>query len=478
MPHKIPIIYWLRQDLRLSDNTALAEAAGQGPVIPVFIWDNTAQQLNGGATRWWLQAALQQLAADFSKHGVTLILRQGNPEQIIPALVQETGARTVTWCRAYEPGLRATDARLVGLLEKNNIAVKIRTGFLLHEPEAIKNGSGLPYRVYTPFSNACRKAHIAAPLAVPKDLSGINGIKSDRLADLHLVPRTAQWPQGLADAWQVGESAAQQHLHDFIDTALANYKTGRDLPGREDTSRLSPYLHFGHISPRQVWYAVMQAMNRQHDPALGGSAERYLLEILWREFSSHLTFHFPDMDRQPLDAAFASFPWHDDPAALQAWQTGRTGYPIVDAGMRQLWQTGWMHNRVRMVTASFLIKHLLIDWRKGMDWFWDTLVDADFGSNTNNWQWVAGCGADAAPFFRIFNPILQGKKFDPAGVYVRRYVPELAKLANIYIHEPWLAPPEELAKAGITLGKTYPLPIVEHDFARKRALEALKKTRG
>ena len=477
MPSKNPIIYWLRQDLRLADNQALLHAASLGPVVPVFIWDKDAAYNPGGASRWWLHQALIDLADSFKKYDVPLILRQGDPEQVLLAIAKESGAKNIVWCRGYEPGLRESDARIMAVLDKAGVTVDIRNGFLLHEPESIKNGSGNPYRVYTPFSKACRASGpVPAPLPAPKKLENVKGIKSDKLEDWKLVPRTAVWPKGLAQAWQVGEKAGHMQLKNFVAETLGDYKVGRNHPDKDHTSRLSPYLHFGHISPRQAWHAIEKAQH-QGDGVISGSAERYLLELLWREFAWHLIFHFPDMDRRPLNPAFANFPWHSDATALKAWQRGMTGYPIVDAGMRQLWQTGWMHNRVRMIVASFLIKHLLIDWRTGMDWFWDTLVDADFANNSVSWQWVAGCGADAAPYFRIFNPILQGKKFDVKGDYVRKFVPELAGLSPEYIHEPWTAPADMLKKANIKLGQTYPEPIVEHNKARKRALTALKEMR-
>jgi len=290
------------------------------------------------------------------------------------------------------------------------------------------------------------------------------------------VPSRSAWTKGLAEVWDVRESAARDQLADFLESSLAHYDGARDRPDIEGTSRQSAYLHFGQISPRQVWHAVQHEKAKQN--AQHSSIERYLLELLWREFSWHLLQAFPEMAEKSLNSTFDAFPWRSDRTELIAWQKGQTGYPIVDAGMRQLWQTGWMHNRVRMVVASFLVKHLLIDWREGEAWFWDTLVDADLGANAASWQWVAGCGADAAPYFRIFNPVLQGQKFDPNGDYVRRFVPELARLGDKYIHAPWNAPPEVLDEAGIVLGQTYPKPIVDHSFARKRALAALAQTKG
>jgi len=368
--------------------------------------------------------------------------------------------------------LADSDQKLAADLRADSVEVCIQDGFLLFDPAHIRTGSGTPFKVFTPFSKACFAATPPPmPMPAPKKLQGIDGIKSDALDDWKLVPQKAAWPKGLAAAWNVSENAAHKHLKHFIENTLTHYKDERDRPDREGTSRLSPYLHFGQISPHQIWHAIQDASLR--GTAKGGSVERFLLEILWREFSWHLLHQFPDLPQKPLTSSFVNFPWEKNDIALRAWQKGTTGYPLIDAGMRQLWQTGWMHNRVRMIVASFLIKDLLIDWRDGAAWFWDTLVDADLGSNSASWQWVAGCGADAAPFFRIFNPVLQGKKFDPSGDYVRRYVPELSKLDQRWIHDPWAAPTSELAKASVTLGTTYPRPIVDHDKARKRALTAL-----
>ncbi|MDP9128704.1 MAG: DNA photolyase family protein, partial [Pseudomonadota bacterium] len=341
----------------------------------------------------------------------------------------------------------------------------------LFDPSSIRTLGGKAFKVFTPFSKACLGGPTPSePIAAPQNLQGIAGLPSDRLEDWKLVPQTAKWTKGLAECWVPSEGTGNTRLENFLDDALDNYKAERDRPDLEGTSRLSPYLHFGQVSPHQVWYGVQGAA------VAGGknpqSVERYRLEILWREFSWHLLQQFPQLHRKPLVAGFENFPWREEPAGLMAWQKGMTGYPIVDAGMRQLWRTGWMHNRVRMVVASFLVKHLLVDWREGEAWFWNTLVDADPGSNSASWQWVAGCGADAAPFFRIFNPILQGQKFDPEGSYVKRYVPELAGLAAAFIHEPWKAPAAILEQAGIKLGASYPRPIVDHNGARQRALAA------
>lgn len=468
-------IVLFQQNLRLADNRALSSAAAHGPVVPVYILDDNLYP-SGGASRWWLREALGDLAHNLHLHGAELILRRGATLSVLHNLIRETGATSVSWNRRYEPDAAAQDGEIQQALEKQGIHAHIHDGFLLFDPASIRTGGGTPFKVFTPFSKACLNASAPPkPIPAPKKLQGVKNIASDKLDGWKLVPRAALWPKGLADAWEVSEKAAHERLATFLDEGINAYKNDRDRPATDGTSRLSPYLHFGLISPHQIWQAVHSTMAHSGNSA---SIKRYLLEILWREFSWHLLHQFPALPVKPLAASFEKFPWRDDKKALKAWQQGLTGYPIVDAGMRQLWQTGWMHNRVRMVVASFLIKHLLIDWREGEAWFWDTLVDADLGSNAASWQWVAGCGADATPFFRIFNPMLQGQKFDPQGQYVKHYVPELAGLPIAYIHEPWRAPPDELKKAGIKLGTTYPLPIVDHNAARKRALAALESLKN
>lgn len=479
MNQKTITILWLREDLRLADNPALHAAAMHGAVVPLYILEDEKHVPFpiGGASKWWLHEALKTLGEAFANLGAPLILRRGDAGKILRGLIKETQATHVVWNRRYQPHQQKYDDEIADAMRNEGVTVDIYKSYLLFDPTTIRSGSGTPYKVFTPFSKAC----FAAPapgkiLPAPKTLNGIKGLNSDNLKDWHLTSSKATWPKRLADAWSIGEVAAHEQLQHFVEHTLSNYKIGRDRPDKDHTSRLSPYLHFGHISPRQVWHAVQTALAKK--PALGSNTERYLLEILWREFSWHLLQHFPKMVDEPLNESFKSFPWKKDAKTLQAWQQGMTGYPIVDAGMRQLWQTGWMHNRVRMIVASFLIKDLLIDWREGAAWFWDTLVDADLGNNTASWQWVAGCGADAAPYFRIFNPTLQGQKFDPNGDYVRRYVPELAALDTKYIHEPSKTPSSVLAEAGIVLGKTYPLPIIDHAKARQRALLALKQTKN
>ena len=473
----ITTIVLFRANLRLDDNPALAHAAARGKVVPLFILeDPPIDGTPGGASRWWLREALLDLDRGLRRLGADLVLRRGNAEAILLDLIRQSGASSVSWQRRHEPALALQDEALASRLRLDGVEVRQHEGFLLFDPAAIRTAGGSPFRVFTPFARACMAAAEPSPcVAAPRGLQGVAGLSSERIEDWRLVPAKASWPKGLAAAWQPVERTAHSLLSDFLDGVIDRYRDERDRPDMDGTSRLSPYLHFGQISPRRIWHQVRYAAAR--DGASAPSVERYLLEILWREFSWHLLAQFPELPHKPLIGSFEAFPWREDEKALEAWKRGRTGYPIVDAGMRQLWETGWMHNRVRMVVASFLVKHLLVDWRAGAEWFWDTLVDADLGNNYASWQWVAGCGADAAPFFRIFNPMLQGRKFDPRGDYVRRYVPELARLPADSIHEPWQASAIQLRDAGIRLGSTYPLPIVDHQAARQRALGAMARVK-
>lgn len=460
-------IVWFRRDLRLGDNPALAAALQAGlPVIPVYVLDEETPGLRplGGAARWWLHGSLQVLDEALRAAGSRLVLRRGPAERMIAELAWECGAAAVHWNRVYERPARERDARLKEALRQGGLAAESHKASLLAEPWEVKNRSGEPFRVFTPFWRACRSGiaperplpspcHLPAPTQWPA---------SDRLANWRLRPRHPDWSTGLAAAWAPGEKSGAGRLADFADGTLERYQERRDLPSAHATSRLSPHLAFGEISPRQVWEA---ATARGHS----ASAEKFLAELGWREFAHHLMFHFGDLGTCNFRREFDSFPWTDDDAGLRAWQRGHTGYPIVDAGMRELWTTGWMHNRVRMIVASFLTKDLLIDWRAGERWFWDTLVDADPANNAAGWQWVAGSGADAQPYFRIFNPVLQAEKFDPAGDYVRKWVPELADLPSGAVHRPWSL--GRAAPAG------YPPPIVDHGYARGRALAAFRSLR-
>ncbi|SIQ12020.1 deoxyribodipyrimidine photo-lyase type I [Rhizobium sp. RU20A] len=468
-----PVIVWFRRDLRLADNHALAAAVHTGkPVIPLYIRepDETGNGPLGAAQRWWLHHSLSALSQSLDKAGASLILRSGSADKVLADLMGQTGADAIYWNRRYEPSGTAVDGPLKDGLKADGIAVKSFAGQLMHEPLTLKTKSGGPFRVYTPFWRALEaEGEPDEPLAAPRHIKGFSGkLKSEDLADWALLPTKPDWAKTFHEVWEPGEAGAAKRLKAFVKKALAGYKVKRDFPDGETTSMLSPHLALGEISPASVWHATRGV------DAPGDDIVHFRKELAWRDFSYHLLFHNPDLDRRNLQPKFDSFPWKCDDKALKRWQRGETGYPIVDAGMRQLWRHGYMHNRVRMIAASFLIKDLMIDWRVGEAWFRDTLVDADPASNAASWQWVAGSGADAAPFFRIFNPILQGEKFDPDGAYIRTFVPELAKLDARLIHRPFEAKPAELKAAGVRLGETYPTPVVDHHTARDRALEAFK----
>ncbi|PJI38093.1 deoxyribodipyrimidine photo-lyase [Ferrovibrio sp.] len=476
-----PVVVWFRQDLRLNDNPALVAAAASGrPVIALYILDTADNDWSlGGASRWWLHHSLTKLAAALHKqYDLPLVLRRGQPAQILPALLRESGADTVYWNRIYEPAGIARDTAIRAALKQDGVAVETHNAALLFEPWTVKTKAGGWFKVFSPFWRACLALPSPTPQRAPKSLMPFGQpIKSDMLADWGLLPSKPDWAGGLRETWTPGEAGAAERLQTFIDKNLYRYADSRDRPDLDCTSRLSPHLRFGEIGPRQVWQAVQMAVDRG-GTGIAQNAAKFLAELGWREFCHHLLFHFPTLPQQNFREDFDAFPWNPNSAHVKAWQAGRTGYPIVDAGMRQLWQTGWMHNRMRMIAASFLIKHLLQDWRLGEAWFWDTLVDADLANNAGGWQWVAGSGADAAPYFRIFNPIMQGEKFDPKGEYVRRWVPELANLPKKYLHKPWTAPAAVLDQAGIVLGRDYPSPLVDHDTARKAALAAFAALRN
>jgi len=469
----MPVIVWFRQDLRLADNPALTAAVATGEeVVPVYILDPDATP--GAASRWWLHGSLEALGAELAKWGPALVLRRGRAADVMPALLHETEARAVYWNRCYEPVAVGRDRKLKATLSAGGIDARSFNAALLAEPWELKTGTGGPYKVFTPFWRALlARGTFDAPLAPPQALRPAAPVASDRLADWNLRPSKPDWSSGLRAAWRPGEREAASRLARFLDDLAGSYAEARDLPGADATSRLSPHLHFGELSPRQIWAAATACSHAAPEAAKG--VEAFLREVGWREFSHHLIYHWPEMVEKAWKPDYESFPWERNEGHLAAWRRGLTGYPIVDAGMRELWTTGYMHNRVRMIAASFLVKDLLIDWREGARWFEDTLVDADLANNRGGWQWVAGSGADAAPFFRIFNPVTQGQKFDADGVYVRRHVPELARLDARFVHRPWEAPPSALAEAGIVLGETYPEPIVDHARARERALAAFRK---
>ncbi len=471
MADSAPILVWFRHDLRLIDHPALAAAAATGrAVVPVHLFDPEGEGRfpPGAASRWWLHHSLIALDQGLRRLGSRLVCRAGTTAAAIERLLAETGATAVFWNRRHEPAAAALEADIAARLQSLGVAAHAFDSSLLFVPGTVLTKDGAPYRVFTRFWEACRTlGPPALPVPAPQRLAAPAAWPpSDRLEDWRLLPTAPDWAGGLRQAWSPGEAGAERALESFLDRGLADYAASRDRPDLAGTSRLSPHLHFGEMSPRRLWHA---GVARGGDSA---GTHRFLTELGWREFSYHLLHHFPTLPIEPMQPAFSRFPWSADPRLLRAWQRGRTGYPIVDAGMRELWSSGWMHNRVRMIVASFLVKDLMISWQEGAAWFWDTLVDADLANNAASWQWVAGSGADAAPYFRIFNPVLQGEKFDPDGAYVRRWVPELAKLPKPLIHRPWTADAATLAAAGVRLGIDYPQPIVDHAFARKRALAA------
>ena len=464
-------IVWFREDLRLADNPALSAAAERGAILPVFILTEHGTRSLGGASRWWLHHSLRALDADLCG----LSLHQGNPESILERLARRTGATAIYWNRRYTPEAIAQDTAVKTHLTEVGLEVRTFNAALLNEPWEIATGSDTPYKVFTPYWKTARNRPVAAPLPTPAVTLLQRLDDSDTHTDWALTPTAPNWARTWVDHWQPGEAGARARLTAFLDEGLETYSRDRDRPDLPVTSRLSPHLHFGEISPRQVHAAVN--VHASLDPILTSGTEKFMSEVGWREFSYHLLYHFPTMATENWRPTFDAYPWLEAPQHLDAWQRGQTGYPFVDAGLRELWQTGFMHNRVRMIAASFLVKHLRIHWREGEAWFWDTLVDADAANNAAGWQWVAGSGADAAPYFRIFNPTAQGQRFDPNGAYVRRWCPELAELDTSLIHAPWEASPMELAAAGVTLGETYPNPIVDHGEARAAALEGYRRTK-
>jgi deoxyribodipyrimidine photo-lyase len=468
-----PIVVWFREDLRVADNPALRSAAAAGrPVVPLYIHDEDGPPRPlGAASKWWLDKSLRALAKTLSEAGSPLVLRRGDAMETLKMVVTETGATGLAWNRLYDRKSMARDAEVASAMAQLGVETESHNAGLINEPDAVTTGSGGPFRVFTPYFRAAVKTADVSTHADPEPCleSPENPARSDDLETWSLHPSSPDWSEGFGD-WTPGEAGARARLDRFIGGAAKHYAHGRNVMGEEGVSRLSPHLHFGEIGPRQVWRAVRSAAERGD---IGhGEAETFQKELLWREFNYSLLFHNPDITHRPFNAAFARFDWLDDKPGFRAWTQGLTGFPIVDAAMRQLWSTGWMHNRARMIAASFLVKDLLVDWRRGEAWFWDTLVDADLANNVANWQWVAGSGADAAPFFRIFNPMLQGAKFDGQGKYVRRWVPELAALSDGDLHEPWKADAGALRRAGVELGSTYPNPIVDHFAARDRALAA------
>lgn len=482
-------IVWFRRDLRLADNPALVTAASQHEqLIPVYLHapEEEAPWPTGAASNWWLHHSLKALDACLRERGTRLVILRGNSLACLRALIAASAADAVFWNRCYEPTAIARDTGIKQQLRALGLRCESHNAGLLFEPWEIKTSVDQPFKVFSAFWRRCqaKRSDIPSPLPAPAVLpplpqkftaTGASATGTDlapsaaavsvaevSIDAMELLPRI-HWDAGFAEIWQPGSAEAEARLQRFLDKAAVNYAEARDQPGVEGTSKLSPHLHFGEIGPRQLLFAALAASE---------DTEAFVRELGWREFSMHLLFHFPHTAGTPLHPLFAHFPWRDPvpPELLRAWQQGQTGIPLVDAGMRQLWRVGWMHNRVRMIVASFLTKNLRIPWQIGARWFWDTLVDADLASNTQGWQWTAGCGADAAPYFRVFNPVRQGERFDPEGHFVRHWCPELAQLPKRYIHQPWTAPVAVLQQANVELGASYPRPLVDLADSRREAL--------
>jgi deoxyribodipyrimidine photo-lyase len=473
-------LLWFRVgDLRLADNPALQAAMSDGPIVPFFAWtpSEDGTWAPGAASRWWLHHSLSELARDLEQRGSRLIIRSGTSiSEVLTRLIIETGATRLYFNRGYTRVELFSEARI------NKIPMRVISfnARLLVEPSDVRRHLDAPFRVFSAFWRSTEPfIAVTSPLPAPRRITGpVCWPVSEPLQSLGLQP-VPDWAAGLRSTWQPGESNGFRMLERFVDVALARYQLERDVPDRDGTSRLSPYLHFGEVGPRQVWFALQRQLEAvEPESGVARSVKVLQRELGWREFATYLMYHLPRLSKQSLDLVFDELDWRTNVADAHAWQRGRTGYPLIDAGMRQLWQTGWMHNRVRMVVASFFVKDLLFRWQDGARWFWDTLVDADLANNTLGWQWTAGCGPDAAPFTRVFNPTLQAQRFDPSGDYIRRFVPELSRLAAPYIHAPWLAPPIVLAEAGVSPGQSYPWPIVDHRMARVRALNAFSKPRA
>jgi deoxyribodipyrimidine photo-lyase len=470
-------LIWFRLDLRVQDNAALQAAIRLGlEIVPVYIWPPEDEHPwdAGGASKWFLHHALKDLQQSLEAHQLKLIIRKGDALEVLKTLIHETNAQAIFWNRQYEPQAIERDTHIKKTLINQGLHLQSFNSSLLYDPLTIRNKTNNPFQVFTPFWKHCITLGIPEPIQV--DIQALQKPntwpKSDSLDSLELLPKIP-WDTGLDQFWQKSIKSNDQRLTYFIKNIVKNYQKDRNYPAKDGTSCLSPYLHFGQLGPRQIIAALKEA-GCDHHP----SAQVFTKEIVWREFAYHLLYHFPDTPDKPLKTDFERFPWVQNKHFVKAWQRGKTGYPLVDAGMRQLWETGWLHNRIRMVVGSFLVKHLLQPWQVGSKWFWDTLVDADLANNTLGWQWVCGCGADAAPYFRVFNPVLQSEKFDFEGLYIKRYVPELKNLQAPYIHRPWEAPESLLLEAGIVLGKDYPHPIVELTKGRDAALAAYNKIKN
>ncbi|MDG1436169.1 MAG: deoxyribodipyrimidine photo-lyase [Rickettsiaceae bacterium] len=464
----IKSICWFRQDLRIHDNPALYNASKEGEVLPLYILDEDlpSEEALGAASKVWLHHSLESLNKNLDSN---LIVKKGKPAEILMELVDLYSIDDIHWNRCYEPSSINRDKAIKKIFEEKGIDTKSYNGSLLWEPWDVLKDDGTPYKIFTPFY---RRASLNGPelrevLPKPKKISYIGEESPTNISDLGLLP-SIEWNKKIEGIWSIGEDVAYKRLDSFLEDGLEGYREGRNFPSKNNVSCLSPYLHFGEISPNYIWNKVSSQKNNYYIQ----DTEHFCSEIAWREFSYYLLYHFPGLPKHNLNQKFNVFPWQEDEHLLKLWQRGKTGIPIIDAGMRQLWETGYMHNRVRMIVASFLVKNLLINWRCGAKWFWDCLVDADLANNSASWQWVAGCGTDASPYFRIFNPVTQAQKFDPEGEYIRKYVPELKNLSNKYLFSPWEAPKPFLQEAGVFLGKDYPHPIVDLKESRTRALEA------
>lgn len=469
MEQKQNVIYWFRRDLRLFDNPALSEAANAGPILPVFIFDELqADYTLGSASRCWQNQSLNSLNNQLNQRLLVFI---GDPKEIILKLAIESDSKTVYFNRCYEPWQIELDSKIKSILKEENIDVITRNGSLLWEPWTTLKKDGSPYKVFTPyFKNRCLSLpEPRKPIPKPTGLIFADISNKTAIKGKLILPKELSWEGKIKKHCQIGEKAASDKLDNFLKNGITSYKEHRNYPSKKNISKLSPHLHFGEISPNKIWHRVRTSGQSE-------DLDHYLSELGWREFSYNLLYHFPQLPKNNLQTKFDRFPWKDNSEHLKKWQRGKTGYPIIDAGMRELWETGFMHNRLRMIVGSFLVKNLLIHWHYGKDWFWDCLVDADLANNSASWQWVAGCGADAAPYFRIFNPITQGQKFDPSGEYTRKFIPELRRLPNQYLFTPWEAPSELLVSSGIKLGQDYPYPIVDLRNSRELALVAYSST--
>ncbi|HDR7518031.1 cryptochrome/photolyase family protein [Bacillus mobilis] len=466
------IIVMFQKDFRLYDNPALFEAAQSGEVVPVYVQDETFSI--GSASKWWLHHAIIDVQKQLEALGSTLIIRKGNTQEEILSLIDQLGITAVYWNICYDPDRLQSNQKMKMMLEGKGIVCKEFNSYLLLEPWIIKKKDNTEYKVFTPFYNVFQKQVIPKPISKVQNIKGESSLTlSLSVSELHLLP-TIPWTSHIESIWEPTEEGAYKTCKKFFSSKLASYSEGRDFPNENAHSMLAAYLSFGQISVRWMYHYLINKSTERQCSLFEKQVNSFIRQLIWREFSYYLLYHYPFTVYKPLNKSFEHFPWNNDEELLTVWQKGKTGYPFIDAGMRELWQTGFMHNRARMAVASFLVKHLLIPWQEGAKWFMDTLLDADIANNTMGWQWVAGSGADASPYFRIFNPITQGEKFDKDGEYIRKWVPELRNIPNKYIHKPWEAPEHILQKANITLGHTYPLPIVDHKAARERALCAYK----